>query len=130
MGTHNKQINTMPNQQQKKQNKKSKHPEVEDFFTVFLAKKNRNLKKKLDKIAELEVRVKNKEELKREQLDMIQRKSETQDQIDENDKIKACYLEAYSKKDENEPAKPEQEVQPEVNQVKQEEKPQVNEEEV
>jgi len=80
--------------------KNGKVLEVEDFFTSFLAKKIRNINKKLTHISELEKI--NKADLKSDQADMIARKSELLGHIDEQNEIKKIYLEAYSKKSEYE----------------------------
>jgi len=80
--------------------KNGKVLEVEDFFTSFLAKKIRNINKKLTHISELEKI--NKADLKSDQADMIARKSELLGHIDEQNEIKKMYLEAYSKKGEYE----------------------------
>ena len=40
------------NQQNQKKKQQVKKPEVNDFFTVFLSKKTRNLRKKMDHIYE------------------------------------------------------------------------------
>jgi len=97
--------------QQNTQNKNKKQaqvqkPEVNDFFTVFLSKKNRNLRKKMDHIMELESKIKKGEELKDSQKDAIAKKQEVQELIDDNDRILSIYLEAYSKREENEPTSP------------------------
>jgi len=87
-------------------NKKGGNPkngkvlEVEDFFTSFLAKKIRNINKKLTHISELEKI--EKDALKKDQIEMIARKSELHGHIDEQNEIKKMYLEAYSKKGEYE----------------------------
>ena len=96
------------NQNQQKKGKKPevKKPEVTDFFTTFLSKKNRNLRKKMDHIQELEGKAKKGEELKDSQKDAIAKKQEVQEMMDDNDRILSIYLEAYSKKDENEPTSP------------------------
>jgi hypothetical protein len=65
-----------------------------------LAKKVRNINKKLQHIKELEGL--KKDELKKDQQEMIARKPELLAQIDENNAIKNMYLEAYSKKGEYE----------------------------
>jgi len=65
-----------------------------------LAKKVRNINKKLQHIKELEGL--KKDELKKDQQEMIARKPELLAQIDENTAIKNMYLEAYSKKGEYE----------------------------
>lgn len=78
--------------------KNSKVPQLEDFFTTFLAKKVRNISKKLTHIKELEGL--KHDELKKDQLEMLARKEELLKQIEENSEIKNLYLEAYSKKGE------------------------------
>merc|ERR1712151_507464 len=88
------------NQKKPNSSKNGKVIEVEDFFTSFLAKKVRNINKKLGHIKELESL--KKDELKKDQLEMIARKDELLKQIDENNEIKNLYLEAYSKKGEYE----------------------------
>merc|ERR1711976_1142771 len=103
-------------QAQKKGAKAQKQPEVEDFFTNFLSKKVRNINKKLTHIQELEKKQKQtNEELKKDQLEMISRKSELEGLIEENNNIKKIYLEAYSKKAEYEPVKKEEETPKETN---------------
>merc|ERR1712151_467409 len=92
---------TKKNNQKKGQSSKNgKVIEVEDFFTSFLAKKVRNINKKLGHIKELEGL--KKDDLKKDQLEMIARKEELLAQIEENNAIKNLYLEAYSKKGEYE----------------------------
>lgn len=88
------------NQKKGNSQKNGKVLEVEDFFTSFLAKKVRNINKKLQHIKELEGL--KKDELKKDQQEMIARKPELLAQIDENNAIKNMYLEAYSKKGEYE----------------------------
>merc|ERR1711912_125903 len=88
------------NQKKGNSNKNGKVLEVEDFFTSFLAKKVRNINKKLTHIQELEKTP--KDELLPDQKDMIARKAELLKQIEENNEIKNLYLEAYSKKGEYE----------------------------
>lgn len=80
--------------------KNGKVLEVEDFFTSFLAKKIRNINKKLTHISELEKI--EKDVLMSDQACMIARKSELLGHIDEQNEIKKMYLEAYSKKGEYE----------------------------
>jgi len=80
--------------------KNGKVLEVEDFFTSFLAKKIRNINKKLTHISELEKI--DKDALKKDQAEMIARKNELLGHIDEQNEIKKMYLEAYSKKSEYE----------------------------
>jgi len=91
------------NQQNQKKRQQVKKPEVNDFFTVFLSKKTRNLRKKMDHISELESKNKKGEELKESQKEAISKKQEVQDAIDDNERILSVYLEAYSKREENEP---------------------------
>jgi len=86
----------------KNADKQSKLPEVEDFFTNYIAKKVRNLKKKLEHISDLEKKSKQGEELKKEQLDSVSKRSETEEAIVELNKMKTSYLEAYSKKGDEE----------------------------
>jgi len=88
------------NQKKPNSSKNGKVIEVEDFFTSFLAKKVRNINKKLGHIKELEGL--KRDELKKDQLEMIARKDELLAQIEENNAIKNLYLEAYSKKGEYE----------------------------
>merc|ERR1712113_23533 len=71
-------------------NKQEKFLEIEDFFTSFLAKKVRNVNKKLSHIKELEE--KPKDSLKKDQLEMLGRKEELLQQIEENNMIKMLYL--------------------------------------
>merc|ERR1711976_333935 len=104
------------NKNQPKGAKTAKVPEVEDFFTNFLSKKVRNINKKITHIQELEKKQKQtNEELKKDQLEMISRKSELDGLIEENNNIKKIYLEAYSKKAEYEPVKKEEETPKETN---------------
>jgi len=57
--------------------KKSKQPEHEDFFTIALGKKNRNVEKKLKHIAELIEKTKvEKTELTSAQVESIARKAD------------------------------------------------------
>lgn len=121
-----------------KQQKAVKLPEIEDFFTISLAKKNRNLNKKIEKIQELETRKKAGDELNKDQNELIERKGEVTSQISENNRIKTIYLEAYSKKDETDGEVKKEEVKkvevvaPKVEEVivEEEKKPEVNLEEV
>merc|ERR1711881_780142 len=96
--TQKKMVKDTKKNNQKKGNsqKNGKVIEVEDFFTSFLAKKNRNVNKKLGHIKELES--KPKSELKPDQQEMIDRKGDLLKQIEDTDAIKNLYLEAYSKK--------------------------------
>lgn len=89
------------NKQQKTDTKKK--VEVNDFFTEFLAKKERNTNKRLKEIEELLQKKKDGTELKKTQLEKIDKKQQLNDQIKEYNFIKNSYLEAYSKKDEYEP---------------------------
>merc|ERR1712072_491947 len=89
----------------------------------FLAKKVRNINKKLGHIKELEGL--KKDELKKDQLEAIARKEELLEQIKSNDDIKLLYLEAYSKKGEYE-AQHEQEAPKEQEKVEVQEVQQVD----
>ena len=60
----------------------------------------------MDHISELEAKSKKGEELKDSQKDAIAKKQEVQELIDDNDRILSIYLEAYSKREENEPTSP------------------------
>merc|ERR1712183_559926 len=100
--TQKKMVKDTKKNNQKKGNssKNGKVIEVEDFFTSVLAKKVRNINKKLGHIKELEGL--KKDELKKDQAEMVARKDELLAQIEENTMIKNLYLEAYSKKGEYE----------------------------
>jgi len=60
----------------------------------------------MDHISELEAKSKKGEELKNSQKEAIAKKQEVQDLIDDNDRILSIYLEAYSKREDNEPTSP------------------------
>merc|ERR1712146_755216 len=80
------------------QNKKQKLPDLEDFFTIYLSKKNRNLEKKLKHISELQAQIADKNSDKKTLTDqqqvLVAKKPENEKQIAENDEIKQAYLEA------------------------------------
>ena len=57
----------------------------------------------MDHISELESKKKKGEDLKDSQKEAIAKKQEVQDLIDDNDRILSIYIEAYSKREENEP---------------------------
>lgn len=114
---------------QNKQNTKKKLPEVEDFFTVFIQKKNRNVEKKIKHIQELEIKLKDssntKTELTKEQQDLVNKRPELEKQIAHNNEIRDLYFEAYSKKEETAPV-----TKPEEPKKEDPEVPKINEEEV
>ena len=72
-------------------------PAIDDFFTQFLEKRQKNFVKKLAKISELEK--KNPAELTPEQQDLVQNKHLTHERIKYFDDIKELYSAAYQKKD-------------------------------
>lgn len=85
---------------QPKQDQKDKKPAevtIEDFFTLFLEKRQKHYKNKLPKISELEK--KNLEELTPEQRELVQNKHLTHEKIKYFDDIKDLYVQAFTKKD-------------------------------
>lgn len=71
-------------------------PNIEDFFTQFLQKKKKPLYTKIDEIAELEAR--DRESLKPDQKEKINKKGEILEKIKSFDDIRLLYLEAHAKK--------------------------------
>jgi hypothetical protein len=81
--------------------KKAKVPELEDFFTISIAKKNRNVEKKIKHIEEVLTQHKvDKVVLTAAQVEMVGRMPELEAQLAANNAIKSQYLEAYMKRDE------------------------------
>lgn len=72
-------------------------PSIDDFFTQFLDKRQKNYTKKLDKINELGK--KKLDELTPEQQDLVQNKHLTLERIKYFDDIKELYSQAHSKKE-------------------------------
>lgn len=70
---------------------------VEDFFTQFLDKRQKNFVKKLDRIEEL--RKKPENELTTEQKELIANAHLTQERVKYFDDIKELYFQAYQKKE-------------------------------
>lgn len=70
---------------------------VDDFFTQFLEKRQKNFVKKLEKIEEL--KKKKEEELTTEQKDLIANVHLTNEKIKYFDDIKELYFQAYQKKE-------------------------------
>lgn len=75
---------------------------VDDFFTQFLDKRQKNFNKKLEKIEEL--KKKNPAELTTEQKDMVTNVHLTLEKIKYFDDIKELYSQAFLKKEQNEKA--------------------------
>lgn len=81
--------------------KKPKVPELEDFFTIALGKKNRNIEKKLKHAQELVDKCKSdKVELTTAQSELVARKPELLQQIQANNDLKAMYIDAWMKREE------------------------------
>jgi len=100
-----------------RKNTKTVVPEIEDFFTIFLAKKNRNVEKKIKHITELQDKLKAQEpktQLTKDQQDLLNRKPELERMIEDNNELKKTYLEAWSKReDEPQTATATEETKPE-----------------
>lgn len=74
--------------------KKEEHPVFDDIFTQFLEKRKRYYTGKMDEIAQLE----KLSDLKPDQKEKINKKSNTLEKIKYFDDIKSLYFEAHSKK--------------------------------
>lgn len=99
---------TQASKSTKKNDKKSAVPEVklDDFFTRFLAKKRRNLNKKLTKIETYEKTPSDK--LQPDHKEIIESKPDTLERLEYFETIGKLYIEAYLSKDDEDEGAPAQ----------------------
>ena len=104
MSNHNNRKNKQENKDNKNKKDKKEQPkmkvtvfEVDDFFTQYLDKKKQYYVSKMEKIGRLKQM--KKEELKPDQLKMIENVDKTEEQIKYFDDIKQLYFKAYEKKE-------------------------------